>query len=720
MKMKNFINKIASVVVMAAISVSAFAVDGVRWAAESNSRIGRMLRTVQPVREFRGERPWSNPGTELSAKFAARSARKEAGVVNAPVPSVQFEKLNKFDFLEGPDGTTWFYTVDYEYETIDYGYGYSEDYITAYTFNIYNAAFEKVGEVSDVISLKEDETRAVSVVLDPVISDKFFNTDDLNEVIVYLAINTKYYVNRYYNKVYSIGGEKDEDGNDVSVGEFEGRIVDAVAVDNGAGDKEYYITFVTDFIPDSNDYDDFVDFVNAYAYHIETFRGATATEGPKIVLSTDVHLSNIPGDTTDGIYFISKVEGGVPYFIISYYEKPYFVDPTGFAQDESATPDNSLVIDVYNGESGAKMSTTSIPVVITEVDGKLTYAFYSIGSLAWHDDVIMSGPFGSPSSPAFIVARDFVLASNLEDVSASFDIYRNDGTNGAKIYENSDGLMKLSDIPGLEPQAMFVEAYGENNYRFHFIDLHSAKERAVIEQSNDGDPISAVCDRVASGDNDYKYAFEMTYYKTDDNGNENTRVAWFDSTGAPERIDLINVGKDVMACSVNLTQSVLNADLYDDTDEAMEYAVLVKRTFGNTTRNEFLVVDDNGDWLAHFTDDEGKGSPFIFTVVFGDEGNHLQMVYNDDSSYNVDIYDLPFLKKSGNDGIEDTVVAESLIGFDGTTITASGSEIEVFNATGLRVVSGRNAVSVVSLAKGVYVVVATDSNGNRSTRKITI
>lgn len=85
-------------------------------------------------------------------------------------------------------------------------------------------------------------------------------------------------------------------------------------------------------------------------------------------MSHDVPRLNVPGDNNDGIYFISKVHGGRPYFIYSQYEKSFLVDPTGFAQDESATPDNNLVIDVYSWPNNyakelTHESTTKIPSI---------------------------------------------------------------------------------------------------------------------------------------------------------------------------------------------------------------------------------------------------------------------------------------------------------------------------------------------------------------------
>ena len=694
--MKHFAIK-ASVIALA-LSMSASGAQAFQINPES--RVGKVLSNARPAHEFRGDRPWTTD--ELPAGSRMRAA--------APVN--QFKGLPMYDFLEAPDGSVWFYTADYEYTTVEFEGGYKESQISGYTFTVYDQVFKEVGKISDKIRLKENETRAVSVTLDPVVSDSYFNDDSNFELIVYLGVNTTAYVNNYYNKVYSIGGETDDEGYDKCIYEFDGRIVDVVTVGEDA-DKQYYFTVVTDFVPNADDYgsDQYIDYINAYAYHLVTYKAPG-----EAVLEYDVNLSNIPGDTTDGIYFISKVEGGVPYFILSHYALPYFVDPSGFAQDESATEGNSLIIDVFNGVSGEKVSTTQIPVIIDKVDGKLTYCFYSIGSLAWRDDVIMSAPYGSPSAPAFIVAKDFCLASTLEDVETTFSIHKTDGSEAKVLSSKSDGLAMLSDIDGFEPQAMFVETLEDGSYLFRFVDIQSGVERIVINQANGGDPLSAVCERAPFG-NSYKYAFEMTYYTSDDAGNEYSRVAWFNSDGTFDRIDKINVGKDVMASAVNMTRDCLNPDLFDNTNTTMEYAVLVKRTVGATTRNEFMVVGDDGKWLAHFSEDDGKGLPYSFTLAYGEDANYLQMVYNDNYTYNIDIYKLPLIDAAGL--TEVVLPGEAAISFDGQCVMADG-EIDIFTPAGAKVASGAGRVDVSSLAKGVYIVKSTAPDGKCSALKINL
>ena len=718
--MKHFNFKLTTIATIAAAGLAAANADAADFNFGSDSPMAKMQQQVKPVRPFRGQKPWGSSTAKLNAKLNSKVDMRMAAAAD---PSKTFEELSYYDYLEGPDGTTWFYTSEYDIEYIEYSEWWTEEYIVGYTFTIYDSSFTEVGKIKDKITLQEGETRVASAVLDPAASAHFFNSDDNTEVMVYLAMNTASYTNVYYNKVYSIGGEKDKDGNDISIATIPGRCVDVFNAAAGAGSENFFYTFVEDIYPDPDDFagDQYLDYLNAAKTQVSVFAKAEG-DGPKAIFEKDVYMTRYPGDTTDGIYFITKSFNGTPYFIFSQYEKPYFVDPTGMADDENATEDNSLVIEVYAYDDGVKeVSTTKIPVEIKKVANEINYTFYSIGSVAWKDDIDMSVN-GTPQAPAFLVARDITKASNLEEVASSYDIYGNDGQLKHNLVENTDGIAVLSTIKGQQPQALFVNADGNEQYTFNFVDLYSGEKVLSLPwifNDNPDDALTASCERVAVDDfGTYQYAFEMRYDDQDENGNDLKRIAWFSRDGSLVRIDKANMGKNVMAASVNMYAESLSPYLYD-TDDAMEYAILVKRASDNTTKNEFLVVDDNGEWYATFSDADGKGSPTMFSILPGIDKNRLQMVYRtDDYTYNVDIYDLPFSSTSAS--VEETVVghADSAISFNGTTVSAPGAYIEVYTATGVKVAAGNGAVSLESLAHDLYIATARDAQGNSSTIKI--
>lgn len=664
-------------------------------------------KPAKSVRPFRGQKLWE--ADFRADQYSMHAKAKRNGAVDSPV--ADFKDVSYYDYLEAPEGGSWFYTTEYDVEYNYVNEWYTEESIVGYTFTIYDSSFKKIGEIKDKITLREGETKVAHAVLDPAVSRNFFNSDANPEVMVYIAVNTPMFTNIYYNKVYSIGGEKDADGNDVSLMTVEGRCVDSFNAAKPGEPENFFYTFAGDETPDlESDYDNFVDFINSYAYPITVYGKATDDNGPVTVMEKKIFLTRIPGDTTEGIYLITKPVGGKPYFIFSYYEKPYFIDPTGMAENEEATPDNSLVIETFTIENGTPVpvTTTNIPVDAEVSSSALLYTFLSIGSVAWKNDVDMVVN-GKPSAPAFIVARDVMNAATYEEVVSNYIIFGNDGKKIKTIAEDTESIVLFDSKDDEEPEVMFVKKNGNDAYTFEIAGLYSGNIHFTLDQANGGDPISASCNRMVGQDGKYKYCFEMSHYDMDESGNEYMRVAWFDDKGNLDRIDRLNMGKDVMAGAVNLFSDSLNPRLYDD-DDAMEYAVLVKRTHGAATRNEFIVVDDNGEWFAHFTADDGKGDPFTFIILSGTEGNSLLMVYNDNYEYNVDIYALPFTIAAGVESIENGEGPKN-VSFDGETIEADGSSIEVFTSAGVKVSAGKDSVSLASLASGIYIATVTDASG---------
>lgn len=682
---------------------------------KNNPLLKELKRDAQPVRQFKGEKPW---GVWDLKPFENQNQVNTRGAVDQP--TVMYENLGTFDFLEGPDGSTWFYTAEYEKDYFEVSEWYTEELIKAYTFTIYDSSFNEVGTISDKVTLLPGESKVAYAVLDPSLSQYFFNDDDNVEAMVYLVMNTGEefgYEMHYSNKIYSLGGEKDADGYDVCIDTIPGRCADTFNAYNGK--ENIFYTFVEEVYPDPDDFgfNDYLDYINA-AKTIVTVYHKNADGEPGVAFEKEIYLTRVPGDTTEGIYLITRNEKGVPYFIFSQYEKPYFVDPTGFAQDESATPDNSLVIETFTYTDGNlnEVSTTKIPVEIPKMDGQIAYYFYSIGSIAWKDDVDMQIN-GTPTAPAYVVARDYTTAANPDMVVSAYMLYDNSGKLIKVLSENADRIFLMNTAEGDQPHIMLVDVDTEA-FIFSFMDLYSGEVKFSLLQYNNGDPLTASCQRVKGDNGKYEYLFEMQYDDVDIDGNDLKRIAWFDEEGKFERIDYINMGKDVMYATINTYPEALSPTLFDE-DDAMEYAVLVKRMKGNTTVNEFLVVDDKGENYARFSEEDGKGAPMMFSIVPGAETNHLQMVYNDDYSYNIDIYNLPFLNPATIESIPSNLgQGDNPIVFDGENVMAQGCEIEIYNAAGLKVANGVHTIGVTSLPKGVYIIKTRDNKGKVSSKKL--
>lgn len=721
-----------------------------RQGLDFSSPHGRQLTKEYRCREFQGMKPLEAnslyEGSDLQKDLLENSKR---GVT----PSYTFRGVSGYDYLNGPNGSTWYYTMAVEIEFKPYldnppEYQWlGDEEIVGYTFTIYNEMFEKVGTIHDEITLepneKWEEVRCRDIWLDPAVSQHFFNNDDKYEVMVFHAINIRIkdylpgngsysYANRYYQKVYSIGGEK-EGGNDKPINQIEGRCVDVTNVAAGSGEEEFYYTFIQDGRPDFTKFvvsptdDNYVEHVKGLISPVTTYKKKADGDGIEEMYVFELHNAQLPHDTTDGIYLITKVKDGKGYFIYSQYEKPYFVNPLGGAIDESATPDNNFVITAYemSGGEARLISETKIkvvdPMAAVPTPDKLIYAFYSIGSLTYRDDVDISGAFGSTEAPAYIVAHEVAQASNLEGGMAAFEVYDNQGNFKHYIARDARGVSIL-DTTEDGPIAMLVKTDFNDNITFEFRNLYTDKTLATVSQFNGGDPLSAAVALRKLEDGGYMYAFGMMYWEaTDARGNDHARVQWFTKDGKKDHLDRINLGQGAERAQINITNLSMNPYLYD-TDDQMEYAVLVSRRYGDLNREEFIIVDDSGEWYAVFSADDGKGDPRLFSLIPGDakNPNRLLMAY---SGGTVDIYDLPF---DAEERFEPTAVETILedggnvggIRLEGEFVVCEGALIELYNADGLKIGSARDFLCVSGFGKGVYMVTATDAAGARTSTKI--
>ena len=604
------------------------------------NRLSSNVRSISPEASF-GETAAMHPVTLKGESLTSRPLHAPEYKDSEPSKAAS---TTGYNYLEGPDGSSWHYTAKYEMEDVYYNEYYTDHIIQSFTFTIYDNYYRKIGTVHDKVRYAPNEVRDRECVLDPAVSLHFFNTDDKPEVMVYHAMNTDVYINHYYYSVYSVGGEKDEEGYDIPIMNIEGRCVEVINNSSNPKDENYYYTFVLDPRVDwPLDDPDYVEKLNQTVFKLTTYKRAeNDTDGPRILMEKDIYNTRVPGDTTEGIYFMSKRFNGKLYFVYSQYEKPYFVDPRGGAEDESATPDNSLVIEVYEttGEDPQFVSMTTIPVEAEESKDKLVYTFLSIGSVAWTDDVDMRF-HGTPEAPAFIVARDVAFASDIDNLRSSYYIYGNDGTKLVTIAENTESMFLYRNGDPEGPLAMFVGYDAGGKYLFIFAFLYTGENLATISQNNNDDPLYATCLPIKV-DGVYKFVFEMMYYDEDKYENLYSRVAWFGKEGL-ERIDRINMGPNVQASQLYLTNVTLDPKLFDD-DDAMEYAVLVKRSNGATIRNEYLIVDDNGGWYRTFTADDGKGDPYRLSIIQG-RPNRILVEYQG-NGYNVTYVGLPFTTPS--------------------------------------------------------------------------
>lgn len=559
-----------------------------------------------------------------------------------------------FQYLLGPDGTEWFATCDYDIETIELEGGVAtENLLKGYSFTIYDNNFKEIGTIHDKIDFKKGETRCAQVMLDITVSKKFFNYNDKYEVMVALCMNAENHTMNYRTKVYSIGGDK-SDGLDIPVMEVDGYPVDAVNTASQPWDENFYISFNQEINPDPNgEYKGYIDFLAAYKNHLTTYSKANMSGEISVVMEHEISMLNLPGDQMSCPFMLSKNVDGRLTLIYQQYEKSFFVDPSGMSQDDSATPDNNLVIDVYQLNDAwpramELKSTTKIATTPSASESTI-YTFYGIGNLRYEEDVNFSD-YSSDGSPCFVVGVNEYVTYDDDNYNSSYYVYDVNGNRIKTLAENTHSFVLMSDVYGQEPQAMFIHA--GDSYKFEFVDLYSANSVASIDQIYEGVyPLSTSIDRVPSKDG-YVYASATTagVVANEENGTISAPVCWFDKNGEFIRFDTVPVGKGVELVEFNISADALSPYVYN-TDSKIEYMMLVKRRVENSEslREEFLIatVDDGAIYTFLPSDETG-----ILNSVYLIPGNNPQLiiVYNNNNKYLSESYTLPFTKFAGGTG----------------------------------------------------------------------
>lgn len=667
----------------------------------------------------------------LNAKIeraAGLPSKAKAADSDNYTPDVTFGPKHMTGDLDGPNGERWFYVADYDYTVIppDYdNYVWFTDYIlNSYKFDIYDPQMKYVGSVKNEVAYGEDDVRVVSIELAPVISRNFFNTDDKIEVMVGLIYNTNTPgANRYSTSVFSIGGEK-ANGNDKAIIEYDSMLGDVVEGPATADGKDnFYMSFADETYPELPEGDDasFWEYATGAKMNIVTYGRATDAAGPRKLMEKELKLLNLPGDQESAPFLMSLTHGDDVYFVYSYLEEPLwnrYDDPT--SDDMTQREGNKLYVDFYKATANGieKQYTTKIKTDRDLSDDSNIATFYSIGNLKYKQDVDFDN-YGTPAGyAALIVTRENYNPSS-DSTIPSYFVYNHQGVKKATLAENCDGHLALSDIPGEHPQHLFIYPNGYNYY-FSFVNLLTGEEDFGISSQYSIDPdeeaegLRANLDRVATGDS-YQYAIELQSLLLNDNEDNIMRLIWLDKDGNFDHFDGVNMGKDVQYAQLYIEGHALDPKAFHS-DDNMEYLMLIKRgNAGGVLTEEML--------LAQATDDEYNGGKSLLLLkptdergtiagivpdLYGDNPN-LTVYYTsgsgaDETRYTQDIYRLPLDIAAGIEGIA-ADITDGKISINGTTVTAEGA-IHVYATSGALVLSGKDSLSLSSLASGIYIIAA--------------
>ena len=499
--------------------------------------------------------------------------------------------VDNYGFLNAPDGTTWTYTASFEKKYNLY---------TMVTMEVYNSEKELVGKIVDSLKLEDSNMTGINQAeINPLVTQKFFNTDNKYEVMLFLHAQTKNYEGHNFNHVFSIG-----DGETVTtpVTSVDGRQVYAQNV--GDYSENYVMIFARDSASTTKDY--------TLCYDVRR----KSVYGGGVQHTFRIPYANVAALTDLQPIFMFK-NGTMLYYVTQQYEKPYFDPNTPLDQDPVVNPDNNLVI-TYMNQSYKTLYTTKIPVVQDE-NQKLLYTFPMLGNLNGMDDIIRNY---DGEAPAYIITQE--KYNNESDGSInSYYKYDVNGNLLNTIAENTLGRIKMSSIAGQEEQWLFMKE--EYDGEFFFVDLPSCETRAEISvYLEDGRTISSSIDRYPKGDS-YEYAVALLQGNNEKDGTISQDIAWLNADGTFNRYENINLGKYIEAATVNITTEALNPWLMH-TDDAREYMVLVKRYNPNNTSDKetaLLVCNTKGEILL----DYGKSA----------EMGELNMVYLMDKGANPSI-----------------------------------------------------------------------------------
>ncbi|MDE6521978.1 MAG: T9SS type A sorting domain-containing protein [Muribaculaceae bacterium] len=559
-----------------------------------------------------------------------------------------------FQYLYGPDGSQWYAICNYDTEDVELEGGYATDHLKkGFTYTIYDSKFNEIGKVRDEIKFEGNEIRCAQVELSETVTKKFFRSDDKYEVMVSVSMNTPEHVNNERTYIYAIENLNDGEYSEV-LNVLPGYPVDAIDVSKDRWGEDFYITFLTEKQADPNkDYPSYIDFLAEYKHVLTTYTKGGYNSDPKVFFEHEIRNLDLPGDGMTSPMMLCKKINGKLALIYAHYEKSFFVDPSGMGGNEAITPDNRLIIDVYqmNDKYPAEMeliNSTKIETIQNTDNPNVYCTYYGIGTLSWDADVDYEGHYTNAGQPAFVITTDDYLFSDDDHYNSSYYVYDADGNRIKTIAENTFDYVKMSDIPGYEPQTMFV--YTGDEMGFKFIDLYSCQIITETDLTIKEYGLSTSLDRVATADG-YVYASALsTGLPGDDDDSTYAPVIWFDTDGEMIRLDKIPTGKGIELAQIYISSFALSPYVFN-TDKEIEYMLLVKRNLGNSSplQEELLIATPEKGAIYTFTPDKEKGEIRMVYLMEG-KNPELVIVYLNDNKFIADSYTLPFTKFAGGNG----------------------------------------------------------------------
>ncbi len=580
--------------------------------------------------EFAATRQWSRHD---QAAVLQHRARKQAAV---DAPDEVFPPSQTFGTINGPDGNVWTYTMDYTTTTVEY-----TTFYTSVTVKIYDAQRQLKGQFTDTFTLREGDRGVNFVQLNPLVTKKFFNSDDKYEVMLFAHVVTEDNTGRFFNDAFAIGG----DGKLLAT--IDGNECQAVDMATDQWTEDYYMLFYEESFEEVQVNDTTTDEKYYLNFHVYKKGGYSSTHPIKVhTFKIDYEHVAASGNEPLPVYMMRN--GKQLVFATAFYEKPYFDPDIPFWEDPVVQPDNNLVITLYNSNF-QQTNQTKIPVPVTS---EYIYTFPYMGGFRGNNDITF-GEFDNTTDPIFVITFDDYTSE--DDFLRSFYLYNKDGERIGTIAEETMGDIRMSEIAGQPTQWCFLQTVNQET-TFTYVDLPSLEIAAQIPAVIGGLSLTTSMDRTPAGEG-YNYVFSMAQGASNDKGEVIHSIAWFNGDGSFSHYDDLNLGANVAQAQVYIGADALDPWLFSTKDDAYEYMVLAKESIeegSSKTAEHLYVINTNGEKLLDYAPVDSLGGALVSIYLLNTKTYPTLLCVRSnmqsDRLYTMNFTDLPLSAFQGGEG----------------------------------------------------------------------
>ena len=577
--------------------------------------------------DFAQTRQWSRHD---QAAVLQHRARKQAAL---DTPDEVFPPAQTFGTINGPDGNVWTYTMDYVTN--------EQGFYTSVTVAIYDAQRQLKGSFTDTFTLREGDRGVNFVQLNPLVTKKFFNSDDKYEVMLFIHVVTEDYAGRFYNDAFAIGG----DGTVLAT--IDGNQSCAVNMATDQWTEDYYMLFYEESFDSVQVNDTTIEekyFLNFHVYK----KGGYASKEPVYLHTFQIDYEHVASSGNEPLPVYMMRNGKQLVFATAFYEKPYFDPNIPLYEDPVVTPDNNLVITLYNANF-QQTSQTKIPVPETS---EYLYTFPYMGGLRSNADITF-GEFDNTTDPVFIITFDDYTSE--DEFLRSFYLYNKKGERIGTIAEQTMGDIRMSEIAGQPTQWCFLQTVNQET-TFTYVDFPSLNVAAQIPAVIGGLSLTTSMDRTPAGEG-YNYVFSMAQGASNEKGEVIHSIAWFNQDGSFSHYDDLNLGTKVVMAQVYVGADALDPWLFSTKDDAYEYMVLAKESIeegSSKTQEHLYVVNTNGEKLLDYAPVDSLGGSLISIYLLNTKTYPTLLCVRSnmlsDRLYTMNFTDLPISAFQGGEG----------------------------------------------------------------------